>query len=353
MGSKKLYAGALILSCAFLFAGCNGAKEEDTSSVLVSGNEIRSYEMAQVKRGDIRKTKVVVANYQQVKTENLSFSARGRRLSGVYVSLGDAVKKGDLLAELICDDEKKNLAELDYQIKTKEMQITHLQEQMDFALEQLKAKKDMLPETTYESEVTKTEDSYRIKMEDLEDQIYIEQLQYDKLEAVVDGCRIYAGMDGTVTYMEEVSTDYFSREGMRFISVGDSDECAFVFDETEYISYFNMNETYVFKASGGEEYETVLSRRDEEAGLLFFELTVPRYDMPLGQRVLYTLVLEEKKDVLYVASSAVHEVDGNSYVYCFDEEGNCMAKQITVGLQADLKVEIIDGLEEGDEVILR
>ena len=104
MGSKKLYAGALILSCAFLLAGCNTAKEEDASSVLVSGNEIRSYEMTQGTGGDIRKTKVVVANYQQVKTENLSFSVRGRRLSGVYVSLGDTVKEGDLLAELICDE---------------------------------------------------------------------------------------------------------------------------------------------------------------------------------------------------------------------------------------------------------
>ena len=109
----------------------------------------------------------------------------------------------------------------------------------------------------------------------------------------------------------------------------------------------------MFATSSGVEYETKLEEIDEEQGIMKFELTVPQYNMTLGQRVLYSLVLEEKKDVLSIPKSAVHYAGENAYVYYFDEEGNRQIKEIEVGLQANSKMEVVSGLAEGDEVILR
>ncbi|MBR6536150.1 MAG: hypothetical protein IKT67_03030 [Lachnospiraceae bacterium] len=353
MGRKRFFTGVVFVSCALALCGCNKTQKDDKSSVLTSGNGTSSYEMTTVQKDRIQKTKVLVANYQQVKSENLSFSVDGRRLSGVYVSLGDSVKKGDLLAEVYCDEEKESLATLGYQIRTQEMKIEHLKEQKELKLAQLARKKSSMSATEYQNRVDLLETEYRLQIEDIEDSVYIAQLQYDELYQWVEGCKIYAGMDGTVTYLRDTGSSFISWSGNKVMTVSDSAECAFLCDDIEYAEHFTVGETYVFATSTGVEYETYLKGIDAEQGVMHFELKVPRYDMPLGLRVLYSLVLEEKEDALSVPKNAVHYAGDGAYVYYFDEEGNRQIKQIEVGLEADSKVEVVSGLAEGDEVILR
>ncbi len=353
MGTKRFYAGVLLISCALALCGCGLTREDDTASILVADDATSSYEMTTAQRGKIQKTKVLVANYQQVKSENLSFNVDGRRLSGVYVSVGDTVTKGELLAELYCDEEKESLASLEYQMKTQEMKIEHLQEQKELELAQLARQKGSMSSTEYENRVGKVEEEYRLQTEDLEDSIYIARLQYDELYQWVEGCKLYAGMDGTVTYMRDTGSSFVSWSGSKVLTISDSAECAFLCDDIEYASYFKLGETYVFATSTGTEYETVLKEINETEGILRFELKVPRYDMTLGTRVLYSLVLEEKEDALNVPKNAVHYAGDAAYVYYFDADGNRQMKEISVGLQADSKVEVLSGLAEGEEVILR
>ena len=353
MRRKWFWTGVLFVFCVLLLCGCSMAQNEDKSSVLVAENAVRAYEMTQVQRGNIQKTKVIVANYQQVKSENLSFSVNGRRLSGVYVSVGDTVSKGDLLAELYCDEEKESLASLEYQIKTQEMKIRHLQEQKELELTQLAREKAEMPEDEYLSMAALLEDKYRLQTEDLEDMIYIERLQCDELYAWLEACRIYAGMDGTVTYMRDTGSSFISRAGNKVMTVSDSAECAFLCDDMEYVSYFTPGETYVFHTSTGTEYETVLSEINEDSGVMRFELKIPQYDMTIGQRVLYSLVLEEKENVLNIPTNAVFYAGEEAYVYYFDEDGNRGVKSVSVGLLADSRTEVVSGLAEGEEVILR
>lgn len=353
MGRKRFYAGAILISCMLALCGCNLKQGDDKDSILVSNDATSSYEMTQAQKGRIQKTKVLVANYQQVRSDNLSFRVNGRRLSGVYVSLGDTVTRGDLLAEVYCDDEKKDLADLEYQIKTQEMRIEHLKEQKELELTQLSRKRESMSATEYEARMAALEDSYRLQIEDLEDSIYIARMQYDDLYSFVEGCKIYASMNGTITYLRDTGSSFVSWGGEKVITVSDSAECAFLCDDVEYASYFNIGETYVFATSTGVEYETVLTEVDEAEKIMRFELTVPQYNMTLGQRVLYSLVLEEKEDALSIPKSAVYYAGDKAYVYYFDEAGNRQIKDITVGLQADSRVEVLNGLTEGEEVILR
>lgn len=353
MGRKRVYAGVLLLSCAIAFGGCLLPQEEDRPAILVKEESVKTYEMTQVKRGSIQKTKLLSATYQQVKTENLSFSVDGRRLTGVYVSVGEAVKKGDLLAELYCDEEKNQVQQLEYEIKTQQLEVEHLQEQKELKLSQLARRKGTMTEAKYQESVAGIEEAYRLETEDLEDKIYVESLQYEMLRERVDGCCIYAGMDGTVTYMGYTGSGYISWSGRTLITVSDSSVCAFQCSDTGYISYFNVGETYTFATSAGVEYETVLVEADAEAGIFRFELTETQYGLPLGLRVLYSLVLEEKEDVLYLPKGAVHYVGEKAYVYYIGEDGIRQMKYITVGMAADMEIEVLDGLAEGEEVILR
>lgn len=352
MGSRKWYAGVLVALCVAVCSGCNTSTEDEKSSALVADGAVRTYEMTRVQRGDIQKIKILAADYQQVMSENLSFSVERRGLAGVYVSKGDVVAKGDLLAELQCEDEKQSLSELEYSIKTLTLQKEHLQEQLDLELTQLGREKGTMPDAVYEEKVQGLEKEYRIKMEDIEDRIYIQQMQYDELEAWLAGTRIYAGMDGTVTYMGDLGSDFMSWPGNKVFTVSAAGACAFLCTESDYNSYFTKGETYVWSTNAGIAYETVLTEIDEK-GTMYFEPKVQQYDMLMGQRVLYSLVLEEKENVLYIPTRAVHFIGDDAYVYLYDSEGNRTAKKIETGLAADSKVEIVSGLAEGDEVILR
>lgn len=353
MGRKRFGAGAALFFCALTVGGCFLPQEEARPSFLVKEETEKTYLMTQVERGSIRKTKTLTAVYQQVLTENLSFSVDGRRLTGVYVSVGDTVKEGDLLAELYCDEEREQVQRLEYEIKTQQLEIEHLKEQKELKLEQLERRRSAMTETEYQESIAETEEACRLDTEDLEDMIYIESLQYEKMKEVVDGCCIYAGMDGTVTYMGYTGSSYISWSGRTLMTVSDSSVCAFQCSDTSYIPYFEVGETYTFTTSSGVEYETVLAEADAEAGIFRFELTEVQYGLSLGLRVLYSLVLEQKDDVLYLPRSAVHYVGDDAYVYYIGEDGIRQMKYITVGMTADTEVEIVDGLAEGEEVILR
>ena len=242
MGRKRFYAGAVLISCMLTLCGCSLKQEDDKSAILVTNDAASSYEMTQAQKGKIQKTKVLVANYQQVRSENLSFRSNGRRLEGVYVAMGDTVEKGDLLAEVYCDDEKKELANLEYRIKTQEMKIEHLQEQKELELTWLARKKGSMTSAEYEASVAEVEDRYRIQTEDLEDSIYVERMQYDELYWFVEGCKIYATMDGTITYLRDTGSSFVSWGGNKVLTISDSAECAFLCDDVEYASYFTVGD---------------------------------------------------------------------------------------------------------------
>lgn len=317
-------------------------------------NDVRgAYEFTTVTRDTVQKTKIIAANYQQVKTENLSFGTAGGRLAGVYVELGDEVKKGDLLAELYCEEEKLYFTELEYTMKTQRMQIEHLKEQRNLELTQLAKEKSAYTTAEYQSKLKELEDSYRTQIEDLEDKIYIENMEYTYLKQLLEAYRIVAGMDGTVTFVGETGSDFVSWPGYKMFTISDGEELAFLSSEKDYIPYFTLGETYVFATSTGVEYRTVLEEINEVAGTMRFELVGGQGSTSIGQRVLYTLVLEERENVLSLPSNAVHNVGEGTYVYYFDENGNRQIKEVQVGLIASGKVEIVAGLSEGDEVILR
>lgn len=353
MGRKKLLAGVLAVSCALVVCGCNSTKETDSSGVLTANDVKGAYEFTTVERDTVQKTKVIAANYQQVKSENLSFGTNGGRLAGVYVELGDEVKKGDLLAELYCEEEKLYFTELEYNMKTQKMQIEHLKAQRNLKLTQLVREKDKYSADEYQSKITELQDEYRTQIEDLEDKIYIENMEYVQLKQLLEAYRIVAGMDGTVTYVGNTGSDFRSWAGNKMFTISDGEELAFLCNEPDYIPYFTLGETYVFATSTGVEYKTVLEEIDEVAGTMRFELVGGQGSTSLGQRVLYTLVLEERENVLSLPKNAVQFVGGKTYVYYFDENGMRQIKEIELGLIAGNKVEVVAGLSEGDEVILR
>ena len=65
-----------------------------------------------------------------------------------------------------------------------------------------------------------------------------------------------------------------------------------------------------------------------------------------------TFVTEQAEEVLYVSRRAITTENGKSYVKIMDENGNIQEKEVTTGFTDGVNVQIIEGLSEGDVVLI-
>ena len=64
------------------------------------------------------------------------------------------------------------------------------------------------------------------------------------------------------------------------------------------------------------------------------------------------LVRDSRKDVLFLPSAAVLSKNGEKYVYVV-ADGKAVHREVTTGIVGDGIVEILSGVKEGEEVIVR
>lgn len=352
MKLKRIAAGMILCMTALSLGGCASKKGNGRPIFEIEERAEQSYEMTKVMRGTIKRTGIVSASYAQTKQEKLKFSISGKRLDEVYVTVGKTVKKGDLLAQLRLESEESALAEYEYSIEQKELQKKQLTEQRDFLKAALEKNKWKYKADEYQEELDLLKTEFDYKIEDLTDELELLYWKQADLEKQVEGGRLYAGMDGTVTKMANIR-GYVSDAEEEFIVISDSLVCAFQAYEADLVQYMKLGEMYTFHTSDNEkEYNVKLTKVDASAGMLLFELPEPDYSIPIGLRVLYTATKEERENTLYLPKAAVHEANGQYYVYYIDTDGIRKMKDVTIGLVADNHIEILGGLVEGDEVIL-
>ena len=74
-------------------------------------------------------------------------------------------------------------------------------------------------------------------------------------------------------------------------------------------------------------------------------LLKPEYDMDIS------IITDSKTSALTVSEKAIFEIDGKSSVF-INEDGILKVRQIEKGIESKDRIEILNGLKEGDEVIL-
>ena len=78
----------------------------------------------------------------------------------------------------------------------------------------------------------------------------------------------------------------------------------------------------------------------------------PKRDLKPGMFIEVALPGEVLTDVLRLPSSAVQEVDGQTIVFVQREDGTFERRDVTVGATSNGEVQIVDGLREGEPVVV-
>ncbi len=317
---------AMSLSGCYFFP----AEEELLEPPTVPIEEV-AYSTYTAKVKDIA-NQTVASGYITSKVENeCSFPESGGTLKKVYVTVGQFVEEGELLAEL----DTGNLEYLYEQQKliTEKARLTYL------------ASGSATNKLDYEMELnTLTE-----------------------YERQMNVSRLYAGMSGQVCFIQDMRpgdkvTAYKTivkivDPTQLFVKYTSSTLRAFPLNADVTITVDGMDYSgYVSKTPSDmveglyDEHPTLAS--DTESIYCEFKGSVPGY-LTVGKLADILAIYEIHEDAIVISKNLVKEDEGRTYVTILDENDNKKQVDVTVGITNATEAEILTGLKEGDRVVVR
>lgn len=356
------------LACAVLALAVSGCSrvQDDGQGIIVVEQEAEPivYDMVVAMPGDVQKTQRIKCVYQQLNEESLSFGISGISVRKVYVQEGDAVEKGQVLAELSSADQQEDIAWLEYQIARSQLQMDYLEINEDYEISSLwlnylyQSGKSQREKELLEENVARVQQNYTYTREDYEDDIMLNSLALEQLKSNASASLLVAGMSGTVSRIKKDLEGSTSVRGEEVMTIIDGSECLIVTEVPEYASFFQEGtEVYMDIAYGTSAGRYGLFPRDMEqwGQQQYFSLAESGSNAAIEVGTIGSIVVlvDQRTDVLCLPSTAVHSADGRDYVYVLGEDQIREVKWIETGLHGDDMVEVLAGLTEGERVILR
>jgi RND family efflux transporter MFP subunit len=321
-----------------------------------SGNGPRNEDFVRVARRDVGSVvKATGIVKPMVGAEVRVGSSASGVVSRLYVRIGDRVKKGDLLAELDSRElsARRDAAEAVVRLASANLTYTRtdLQRKWDLSESGVVARSEL----------------------DLAQQAYgVAEQQYEQAQANLGDAitqlgytRIVAPIMGTVESVstQEGETVAASLAAPTFVTLLDLSRLevwAYV-DETD-IGRIEVGQKATFTVDTYGDYEfqgrvTAIYPQAQIRDNVVDYVTVIRFQPP-PDRVLrpemtttVKIALEQHKDVLAIPNRAVHGEGGRPFVMV--RHGNTTERRwIAAGLRDDSYCEILNGLGEGDEVLV-
>lgn len=358
MYKRRLRWLALAASLSMALTGCSILPAEETfpAAPILRTYQAEEYKMATVQRGDLAETKKVTCNYKPAKQESLAFGVSGKEIKGIYVTSGQEVKAGQLLAELEHEALSEQMENLEYQIKVLQTQNEYAMKSWDVEIQIL----DLKYEKNSDDHAAKkavVDAKYILELEANNDVLHIKELRLKELKDEVRLCKIYAGMDGTVTYVRNVQESDRSEEGRSMITIADMETTAFVVRGDD-VEYFSIGDEVTINKGKSEAAAicveaSALGISEEAQNSVYFQLVQPDPTLESGNSGIIQVVLDSRENALYINKNAIKTTQGKNFVYVLNEEGLRESRDVTVGKVFGDVVEILDGLKEGESVILK
>ena len=358
MKKRNLWPAVTIVTLLFSGCGLLPKEAELPRAPIVSEVEDAEHAMTAVMRGDIIVSQNVACQYKPARVEALAFSVSGEYIRGYYVQPGDAVEPGDLLGELVMDDLEEQKADEEWKLKKLELEHAHTLELQDLDLRKADASINLAPagDARRQAQRSKkrTEQHYEELLKEQEDELLIQSERIKELEEKIRGRQIYASISGSVTRVKTLKDGDVSKELEKVITISDVSSSAFLVTGEE-AALFAPGDEVLVQYDQEDHEAVVVDPKDlgleEDPETAYISLLIPDPALEEGTRGVINVTLQKAENVLYVKSSTIKKAGDQSVVYYLDEEGMKKIKEVETGLDNGTFVEIISGLEEGEEIV--
>jgi multidrug efflux pump subunit AcrA (membrane-fusion protein) len=404
----------VLIGCALLPTGCartpSQGPVDGATSTPVPTPIVPTKPTYVVQRGEVIKTIQFTGRVAPIVQEELFFRTSGYVVA-VHVSKGDHVQEGDLLAELESmelRDAQRRITQAEADLHIAELRLTRIRamdpspnvavaeaflEQTQIALQEAQEHhQDVLNSSGEQEEALKdaarrvseaelnlkvAEAEYQQALQDLQVYNYDVQIQEQEVEKarmivraleeeLVAG-RVVAPMDGVV-----ISTNLSEgrpAEAYRSVMlIADSDQLEVVGDlytwQMEQMEE-GMPVTAVLTSQPGEEIKGHIRHLpypygsgggsagvvgEDQSVRVALEVTPAEAGFDMGDLMSVTAVVVRKENVLWLPPQAIRVFEGRKFVAV--QEGEAQLRvDVEVGIEGDERVEILEGLTEGQVVI--
>jgi len=334
--STTTLAAAALLAAAL--SGCSLLPKEESALTppLVKPAQ-ENYSTVKVEKGSIVKKISGIGYLESVAMSYAQFTADGGRVLSVAVKSGDQVKKGDVLVQLTVDG-------LDLRLKEQEL-----------ALEKARL--------AFRKARGAGEDEVRIATLQME----IEQIKYDRLKQQLDSRQLVSEIDGQVIFVEGLKEGDMVGPYQILVTVADPSKLrvALRVDNASDVREAEVGmaavvtlkdkkvESKVVQTPSSAPLTMNKDLQEKYSKTLYIELAELPQEAEIGSSVNVEIVTQQKDDTLIIPRSGLRSYLGRTFVRVLEEEKRIREIDVEQGLVTPTSVEILKGLEEGQEVILQ
>lgn len=361
---RRCCAGLLSLGLILCCCGCKEEQQSEIELLKPVGNEEQTYvaEYTDVVAYHCNSDVTVAARSQAV------YFAAGGYVGNYEVSIGDTVKKGQLLVVLddaqlseqyeqiltqiqaLKSDHEYETAMLECNIEIEELRLIQLKNDK---ADELQIAKQQLSLEEAELSLKQTKEQYELDLTQLERQRNEYKLQ-------LENNKLYAPMDGVVAYLPDTTKQrVYLSDTQPAVIITDPSQLTLKID---YISDTKAYQTYTHYTASvdGTEYDLILHQPTREEYLAAvtdnrsvyteFEFVngVPD-DVTTASSVSVNMYYYEAKNVLTVPYHAL-QYDGEAYSLDIMRDGKRFIQTVTVEKLTSTEAVISEGLQEGDIV---
>lgn len=331
-----------------------------------------------VHRGDIENTVLATGMLQASKLVNVGAQVSGQ-ITKLAVTLGQEVKKGDLIAQIddlpqqnTLKEAEASLASINAQIVAKKAEIKQS------SLEYTRQSRMYKDRATSKSELDIAEADLAVEKAALEQlnaqkkqaEITLDtakiDLGYTTISAPIDGTVVFTAVEAgqtvnanqtTPTIVELAQLDTMTVEAQ----ISEADVIHVTPDQRVYFSILGKPD-YKFNAKlkaiepgptimTGDDSNLTVSDSDAIYFNGLFDVANPDNILRIGMTAQVSIILDKAQDALLIPAQILRKRGDKTRVPVL-ENGERVMKEITTGINNKLQVEVLSGLEEGDQVIV-
>ena len=333
-GAKSIIIFLHCLLVIAVFMGCGREKKMEQAVITIPHYEIMEHETVLAKKKDVTPKITLELKPKDYNVHSYSVDDENLELDKLEVSVGDEVKKGEILASFQSDELSEELKEYEAELRSGQLKLEHLRR-----LNEIDSK-----------------DSYKNEILNQSQELSIIELKIEDCKRRLSGYSLVADENGVVTQIdEEFSYGYVSSDVPLIQITSASNEYEAVCEE-EYP--FSKGELYTARF-GSASYKmkvTSVDRSNGEMHINFIPVRVLK-EVSVTDTLTMTLKKHTLKQVICVPISSVFSKDNIDYVKVVDEQGFPTVIEVKTGSRVSgtepEQIVIEQGLKGGERIVVQ
>lgn len=337
-----------------------------------------SYLTEKARIGNIQRTVNTTGEISAKQIVTVGAQASGQ-IKKLYVSLGQSIKKGDMIADIDSTTQENDLNINKSKLESYKTQLEAKKVALVVAQKKYNREKNLLTKNaTSDENLDSARDTLataKANVADLESLIVQTQISVNTAETNLGYTKIVAPLDGTVVSIpvEEGQTVNANQTTPTIVQVADLKLMEIKMQISEgditkikpgmeviYSILSEPTKTFTGKLDTIDPGLTTLTAgnytgtTDSSTAVYYYgNLVVPNPDgtLRIGMTTQNTIVVSNKDNVLIIPTITLNTKNGKSYVYVLEKNNTVVEKEVTIGLSDSMNTEIISGLKNGENVI--